>query len=169
MLKFFSKTCATVFIFTILTNLFITVSDAKESKELAKLMKEIDTKYKMAEAISGYYQFSDEDWQTFYESGTKVAELTEIVQEKFGRPDNGQYNKLMEVMRDAAQKMADVVKKSKGEEGSLEEVQWQVRRLRNSCANCHRLLNIHLYPNLYKIKKQNRTGGIANDWGKPDE
>ncbi len=169
MLKFFSKTCVTVFIFSIITNLFIISSHAKESNELAQLMKDIDTKYKMAEAISGYYQFSDEDWQTFYDSGTKVSELTEIVQEKYGRPGNPQYERLMEEMRDSAQKMADVVKKSKGEEGSLEEVQWQVRRMRNSCANCHRLLNIHIYPNLYKIKKQNRTGGIANDWGKPDE
>ena len=76
----------------------------------------------------------------------------------------------MEEMRDSAQKMADVVTNSKGEEGSLEEVQWQVRRLRNSCANCHRLLNIHIYPNLYPTrKKHKRAGGIANDWGKPDE
>lgn len=158
-----------VFLFALFVNLFTCSADGSESKELAELMKRIDTKYKAAEAISGYYEFSDENWDTFFDSGKVVAEITEKVQEKYGRPGNAKYQRLMEEMRDSAQKMADVVKNNKGAEGSLEEVQWQVRRMRNSCAHCHRLLNIHLYPNLYHIKKQGRIGGIHEEWGEPEK
>lgn len=169
------KYCVAVFVFAVIVNVFVypvEVVRARESEELCVIMEVIDKKYKASEAISGYYEFSKENWDTFLDTGLKVAEVTEDVQKKFGRPGNGQYQKYMEDMRVAGVKMGDVAKNRRDEEGSIEEVQWQVRLMRNSCANCHRLLNIHIYPNLYKTKKHKRTGGIHDSeekWGKPDE
>ena len=47
--------------------------------------------------------------------------------------------------------MADVAR-NKDKDGALEDQQWQVRRLRQTCALCHKHLEIHIYPNLYKRK-----------------
>jgi len=143
-------------------------AEKKTSSELTRLMVDIDRSYKKSEAISGYYDYSDEEWDILYDSGSVVSRLTKQVQAKYGRPDNKKYEDLMEAMRVAAQKMADIANKKRGEDGALEDVQWQVRKLRNSCAECHRLLNIHIYPNLYPKKKHRREEGIFKDWGKPD-
>ena len=147
-----------------------TAVSSEESKpsELARLMVAIDKSYKSCEEISGYYDYDDEEWDIIYHAGTDVAKMTEKVQAKYGRPDNKKYEDLMEAMRYAAQKMADIAKKSRGEDGALEDAQWQVRKLRNTCANCHRLINIHIYHNLYPKKKHRREEGIFKDWGKPD-
>jgi hypothetical protein len=49
--------------------------------------------------------------------------------------------------------MVKVAKDSK-KEGALEDAQWQVRMLRRTCAKCHKHLDIHIYPNLYKKKEK---------------
>ena len=138
------------------------------SEKLTRLMKDIDRDYKEVEVISGYYDYSDEDWNTIYDAGLEIAKATEEVQKDYGRPDNPKYEQLMEQMRIEAKKMAYIVEKKAGQEGSLEDVQWQVRKLRNTCAECHRLLNIHIYPQLYPKKKRRRHEGIFKDWGKPE-
>ncbi|MGR3177417.1 MAG: hypothetical protein ACUZ8E_05120 [Candidatus Anammoxibacter sp.] len=144
-------------------------AEEHKSGELQRLMTDIDLKYKDAEAISGYYMYSDEDWDIMYEAGLKVEEMTAKVQEKYGRPGNGSYEKIMEQMRVAAQNMAKISKERRGEEGALEDVQWEIRNLRQTCQNCHRLLNIHIYSGLYHgKKKERRHEGIFKDWGKPD-
>lgn len=135
---------------------------------LEQLMKDIDRDYKEVEVISGYYEYSKDNWNTIYDAGLGIMKMTEEVQRDFGRPGNGRYQQLMEQMRIEAAKMAEIVKRNAGAEGSLEDVQWQVRRLRNTCADCHRLLNIHLYPQLYPKKKRRRHEGIFKDWGKPE-
>lgn len=154
--------------FLIINQSVVLSAEKRKPSKLLTLMEDIDKKYKSAEVISGYYNYSEEDWDTIYDSGLKIAEITKQVQKEYGRPDNEDYQKLMEQMRVEAQKMADIVKEKRGEEGSLEDVQWQIRKLRNTCANCHRLLNIHIYPHLYPDKKKRRHEGIFKDWGKPD-
>lgn len=165
----FLKFLPSIVFFLIINQLFVLSAENSKPNKLLTLMEDIDRSYKASEVISGYYNYSEEDWDTIYDSGVKIAELTKQVQDEFARPDDKEYQRLMEQMRVEAQKMADIAKKNRGQEGSLEDVQWQVRKLRNTCANCHRLLNIHIYPQLYPQKKQQHQDGIFKDWGKPDD
>jgi hypothetical protein len=57
-----------------------------------------------------------------------------------------------------AEKMLEVTS-HKNERGALEDAQWQVRRLRQTCAVCHKHLGIHLYPQLYPGKKDELQPG----------
>lgn len=130
----------------------------EEKSELAKLMAEIDKSYKAVEQISGYYKYSSNDWNVVAESSTKIIELTKIVIGKFSRPDDRKYQDLNKLMLTEAEKMLDVTTR-KDEKGALEDAQWQVRRLRQTCAVCHKHLGIHIYPNLYPGKKEETLSG----------
>ncbi|MGR3220352.1 MAG: hypothetical protein ACUZ8H_11135 [Candidatus Anammoxibacter sp.] len=155
--------------FVLISQYAVLHAEEYKSGELQRLMTDIDMKYKDAETISGYFMYSDEDWDIMQEAGLKVAELTAKVQEKYGRPDNGSYEKIMEQMRVAAQNMEKISKEQREKVGALEDVQWEIRNLRQTCQNCHRLLNIHIYSGLYHgKKKERRHEGIFKDWGKPD-
>lgn len=124
----------------------------KEKSELAKIMSEIDKSYKAVEEISGYYKYSSNDWKIIAESSSNLVKLTKVVISKFSRPDDKKYQDLNKTMLAEAEKMYDVVGR-KDEQGALEDAQWQVRRLRQTCAVCHKHLGIHLYPQLYPGKK----------------
>jgi hypothetical protein len=123
----------------------------EEKSELAKIMGEIDQHYKAVERISGYYKYSDTDWKDIEESSTKIIQLTKGVIRKFSRPDDKKYEDLNKSMLTEAEKMLEVVE-HKNDPGALEDAQWQVRRLRQTCALCHKHLGIHLYPQLYPGK-----------------
>jgi hypothetical protein len=77
--------------------------------------------------------------------------LTKSIRRKFSKPDDWTYEELMEKMQIAAEKMVEVAKDN-DKEGALEDAQWQVRLLRQTCAKCHKHLDIHIYPQLYKKK-----------------
>ena len=125
----------------------------KEKSELAKIMNEIDKSYKAVEEISGYYKYSDNDWKVIAESSANIAKLTKIIISKFSRPDDQKYQDLNKTLLAESEKMHEIVS-HKGEQGALEDAQWQVRRLRQACALCHKHLGIHLYPQLYPGKKE---------------
>ena len=125
----------------------------KEKSELAKLMSEIDKNYKAVEEISGYYKYSDNDWKVIAESSANIAKLTKTVISKFSRPDDQKYQDLNKTMLTEAEKMHEIVS-HKDEQGALEDAQWQVRRLRQACALCHKHLGITIYPQLYPGKKR---------------
>ncbi len=126
----------------------------KEKSELAKIMSEIDKNYKAVEQISGYYKYTANDWKVISESSANIVNLTKIVISKFPRPDDRKYQELNKTMLVEAEKMLEVSKNS-DQQGALEDAQWQVRRLRQACAVCHKHLGIHLYPQLYPTKKDN--------------
>ena len=130
----------------------------KEKSELAKIMNEIDKSYKAVEEISGYYKYSDNDWKVIAESSKNIAQLSKTVISKFPRPDDQKYQDLNKTMMAEAEKMHDIVSR-KGEQGALEDAQWQVRRLRQTCALCHKHLGIHLYQQLYPGKKEELQPG----------
>lgn len=130
----------------------------KEKSELAKMMSEIDKNYKAVEEISGYYKYSSNDWKIIAESSSNLVKLTKVVISKFPRPDDKKYQDLNKTMLAEAEKMYDVVG-HKDEQGALEDAQWQVRRLRQTCAVCHKHLGIHLYPQLYPGKKDELHSG----------
>ena len=146
----------------------------KEKSELAKIMDEIDKSYKAVEEISGYYKYSDNDWKVIAESSANIARLTKTIIGKFSRPDDQKYQDLNKTMMVEAEKMHEIVS-HKGEQGALEDAQWQVRRLRQACALCHKHLGIHLYPQLYPEKKEElqpgqteipapKETGVPKDW-----
>lgn len=130
----------------------------KEKSELAKIMAEIDRNYKAVEQISGYYKYSDNEWKLIAESSSAIVELAKVVISKFPRPDDKKYQDLNKTMLIEAEKMYEVTN-NKSEKGALEDAQWQVRRLRQTCAVCHKHLGIHLYPQLYPGKKDESQQG----------
>ncbi|KKL99743.1 hypothetical protein LCGC14_1811360 [marine sediment metagenome] len=123
----------------------------KEKSELAKLMSEIDTNYKAVEVMSGWYKYKKKHWKIILESGQNMVLLTKSIRRKFSRPDDWTYQELMEKMQIAAEELVEVAQ-NKDKEGALEDTQWQVRLLRRTCAKCHKHLDIHIYPQLYKKK-----------------
>lgn len=130
----------------------------QEKSELAKIMDEIDKNYKLVERISGYYKYSDNDWKDIAAASSNIIQLTKTVISKFPRPDDRKYQELNKTMLSETEKMLEVVKR-KNEQGALEDAQWQVRRLRQTCAVCHKHLGIHLYPQLYPGKKNEALPG----------
>ncbi len=129
----------------------IAPEEEKEKSELAKLMSEIDTNYKVAEGMSGWYKYKKKHWKIILESGQNIVLVTKSIRRKFSRPDDWTYQELMEKMQIAAEEMVEIEKNS-DKEGALEDQQWQVRLLRRTCAKCHKHLDIHIYPQLYKKK-----------------
>jgi len=124
----------------------------KEKSELALMMEDIDKDYKMVEAMSGYYKYKKKQWKKILEAGENIAKITKKIRIKYAKPDDFKYEKQMKIMQVEAEKMAEIAK-NKHKDGALEDQQWQVRRLRQTCAICHKHLDIHIYPNLYKGKK----------------
>ncbi|ODS32740.1 MAG: ferredoxin 2Fe-2S [Candidatus Scalindua rubra] len=123
----------------------------KEKSELAKLMDKIDLNYKAVEEMSGYYRYKKKQWKIVLKSGQNIVKVTKTVRRKFSKPDDWTYQELMEKMQIAAEEMVEIAK-NKDKEGALEDAQWQVRLLRRTCAKCHKHLDIHIYPQLYKKK-----------------
>ena len=121
----------------------------KEKSELALMMQDIDESYKLVEEMSGYYKYKKKQWKIVLKAGENIAKVTKKVRIKYAKPDDWTYEELMEMMQVEAEKMAEIAK-NKDKDGALEDQQWQVRRLRQTCAKCHKHLDIHIYPNLYK-------------------
>jgi len=123
----------------------------EEKSELALMMQDIDESYKVVEEMSGYYKYKKKQWKKILKAGENIAEVTKKVRIKFAKPDDSRYEEQMKLMQVEAEKMAEIAI-NKDNEGALEDQQWQVRRLRQTCAICHKHLKIHIYPNLYKKK-----------------
>jgi hypothetical protein len=116
------------------------------------MMQDIDESYKLVEEMSGYYKYKKKQWKIILKAGENIAKVTEEVRIKYAKPEDSRYEEQMKLMQIEAEKMAEIAK-NKDIVGSLEDQQWQVRRLRQTCAICHKHLKIHIYPNLYKEKK----------------
>lgn len=123
----------------------------KEKSELALMMQDIDESYKLVEEMSGYYKYKKKQWKKILEAGENIAKITKKVRIKYAKPDDFKYEDQMKLMQVEAEKMAEIARNS-DKDGALEDQQWQVRRLRQTCAICHKHLDIHIYPNLYKKK-----------------
>jgi len=80
----------------------------KEKSELAKLYEEIDKHYKAAEELSGYYEYSNNDWNIISESSASIVKLSKIIVNKFSRPDDQKYEDLNKAMLAEAKKMNEV-------------------------------------------------------------
>ncbi|MDR4505934.1 MAG: hypothetical protein MRK01_14265 [Candidatus Scalindua sp.] len=131
----------------------VPVEQEEEKSELALLMHDIDVNYKIVEGMSGWYQYKKKHWQIILKAGENMVKVTRKIRSKFPQYDDWTYQELMEKMQIAAEEMVKVAKDNK-REGALEDAQWQVRMLRRTCAKCHKHLDIHIYPNLYKKEEK---------------
>lgn len=132
---------------------FLSEEQPEEKKsELALMMQDIDESYKVVEEMSGYYKYKKKHWEKIAKAGENIAKVTKKIRIKYAEPDDWTYEELMEMMQVEAEKMVEIAKNSE-KDGALEDQQWQVRRLRQTCAKCHKHLDIHIYPNLYKTKE----------------
>lgn len=123
-------------------------------EEYKEMMKVIDKNYKAMQGFMGYYpdQLGKSEWNTFYNGGKEISRITQLVMNKFPRPDDETYQKLMKSM----QKHAEDVIKAATERyvGAYEDIQYSHGRMRNACKKCHNHLHIQIYTTLYPKKEE---------------
>lgn len=123
-----------------------------KKKEYKEIMKSIDMHYKSMQDFMGYYpaQLGKKHWDTFLTGGQEISRLTQLVIDKFSRPEDETYQKLMKEMK----KYAEDIVKAAGEKytGAYEDIQYSHGRMRNSCKKCHNHLHIQIYTDLYPGK-----------------
>ncbi len=119
--------------------------EEKEKSELAELMGEIDKNYKVLERLSTYFSFEEvEKEQKIYgDAGANLTALCKTATTKFARPDDGKYQELNHAMLMASENI-DRVFYNKDKAVTLEDVLWQVGLLRQTCADCHKHLDVKI-------------------------
>ncbi|MBC8550584.1 MAG: hypothetical protein H8D23_13135 [Candidatus Brocadiales bacterium] len=124
----------------------------KEKSELAKLLSQVDEDYKAAQALSGYTTYKKQDWKLIGQSGENILKVAKLLRKDYARPEDQRYEHLMKKMQDSAKALVKLAKDNK-EPGSVEDAQWHVRKLQQTCSLCHKHLDIHIYPQLFEGKK----------------
>lgn len=119
--------------------------EEKEKSELAVLMGEIDKNYKVLERLSTYFSFEevDKEQKLYGDASANLMALCKIATTKFARPDDDKYQELNHAMLTASENI-DGVFKDKNKAVTLEDVLWQVGLLRQTCADCHKHLDIKI-------------------------
>jgi len=59
---------------------------------------------------------------------------------------------LMKKMQKSAKALVEIAEDNK-KPGAVEDAQWYVRKLQQTCSLCHKHLDIHIYPQLFEGKK----------------
>ncbi|GAX62527.1 splicing factor 3a subunit 3 [Candidatus Scalindua japonica] len=124
----------------------------KEKSELAKLLEKVDQDYKALQALSGYTSYKKKHWKLIKKSGENILDVAKILRRDYARPEDRKYEQLMKKMQDSAKSLVKVAKNNK-KEGAVEDAQWYVRKLQQTCSLCHKHLDIHIYPQLFEGKK----------------
>ncbi len=124
----------------------------EEKSELAKLLSYVDEDYKALRALSGYTKYKKEDWKLIKQSGENILKVAKVLRRDYARPEDRRYEQLMKKMQDSANALVKLAEDDK-KPGAVEDAQWHVRNLRQSCSLCHKHLDIHIYPQLFKGKK----------------
>lgn len=119
--------------------------EEKEKSELTELMIEIDKNYKVLERLSTYFSFEevDKELKLYGDASANLTAFCKTVTTKFARPDDDKYQELNHAMLTASENI-DGVFKDKNKAITLEDVLWQVGLLRQTCADCHKYLDIKL-------------------------
>ena len=128
--------------------------EEREKGELAELMGEIDKNYKVLEKLSTYFSFEEveKERKIYGDASANLVALCKAITTKFARPDDDKYQELNNAMLTASQNI-DVVFSDKDKVSVLEDVLWQVGLLQQTCANCHKHLDIHIGSGKYNMKK----------------
>ncbi len=124
----------------------------KEKSELAKLLSKVDEDYKAVQALSGYTTYKNKDWKLIGQSGENILNVAKLLRKDYARPEDQRYEHLMKKMQDSAKALVKLAKDNK-KPGSVEDAQWHVRKLQQTCSLCHKHLDIHIYPQLFEGKK----------------
>ena len=124
----------------------------KEKSELAKLLSKVDEDYKALQALSGYTKYKKKDWKLIKESGENILKVAKLLRRDYARPEDRKYEQLMKKMQDSAKALVKTAKNKK-DPGAVEDAQWYVRKLQQTCSLCHKHLDIHIYPQLFEGKK----------------
>ncbi|MHC4138660.1 MAG: hypothetical protein ACYSR1_02170 [Planctomycetota bacterium] len=124
----------------------------KEKSELAKLLSKVDEDYKAVQALSGYTEYKKKDWNLVLESGENILKVAKLLRRDHARPEDRKYEQLMKKMQDSAKELVKIAKNYK-KPGAVEDAQWHVRKLQQTCSLCHKHLDIHIYPQLFEGKK----------------
>jgi len=128
------------------------VEEKKEKSELAKLLSKVDEDYKALQALSGYTEYKKKDWKLIRNSGENILEVAELLRRDYARPEDRKYEQLMKKMQDSAKELVKIAIDNK-KSGAVEDAQWHVRKLQQTCSLCHKHLDIHIYPQLFEGKK----------------
>jgi hypothetical protein len=124
----------------------------KEKSELAKLLSQVDKDYKAVQALSGYTKYKKEDWKLIGQSGENILKVAKLLRTDYARPEDQRYEHLMKKMQDSAKALVKLAEDNK-KPGAVEDAQWHVRKLQQTCSLCHKHLDIHIYPQLFEGKK----------------
>jgi len=124
----------------------------KEKSELAKLLSRVDEDYKAVQALSGYTKYKKKDWKLIGQSGENILKVAKLLRKDYARPEDQRYEQLMKKMQNSAKALVELAKDNK-KPGSVEDAQWHVRKLQQTCSLCHKHLDIHIYPQLFEGKK----------------
>ncbi len=124
----------------------------KEKSELAKLLSQVDKDYKAVQALSGYTTYKKKDWNLIGQSGENILKVAKLLRKDYARPEDQRYEHLMKKMQDSAKALVKLAEDNKNP-GAVEDAQWHVRKLQQTCSLCHKHLDIHIYPQLFEGKK----------------
>ena len=124
----------------------------KEKSKLAKLLSQVDKDYKALQALSGYTEYQKKDWKLIREAGENIIKVAKLLRKDYARPEDRKYEQLMKKMQNSAKELVKIAKNYK-KPGSVEDAQWHVRKLQQTCSLCHKHLDIHIYPQLFEGKK----------------
>ena len=75
-----------------------------------------------------------------------------MLRKDYARPEDQRYEHLMKKMQDSANALVQLAKDNK-KPGAVEDAQWHVRKLQQTCSLCHKHRDIHIYPQLFEGKK----------------
>ena len=124
----------------------------KEKSELAKLLSKVDKDYKAVQALSGYTTYKKKEWKLIRKSGENILKVAKLLRKDHARPEDRKYEQLMKKMQNSAKELVKIAKDNK-KPGAVEDAQWHVRKLQQTCSLCHKHLDIHIYPQLFEGKK----------------
>lgn len=128
--------------------------EEKEKSELARLMGKIDAQYKTLERLATYFSFDEveKERKIYEEASACLAVLCKDATTRFARPDDAKYQELNQAMLASSENIAAVFRDT-GKAHSLEDVLWETGQLRQSCASCHKHLDIRIGSDKHGEKK----------------
>ena len=124
----------------------------KEKSELSKLLSKVDEDYKAVQALSGYTTYKKKEWKLIRKSGENILKAAKLLRKDYARPEDRKYEQLMKKMQNSAKELVKIAKNN-NKPGAVEDAQWHVRKLQQTCSLCHKHLDIHIYPQLFEGKK----------------
>ncbi|MBF8277842.1 MAG: hypothetical protein HW390_2915 [Candidatus Brocadiaceae bacterium] len=132
-------------VFMVFVGMGLVKGEEKEKSELAQLMGKIDVHYKAQERLATYFSFDEveKERKIYDDASANLAALCKTATTKFARPDDNKYQEFNQAMLTASENIASVFKDA-NKAHSLEDVLWETGQLRQSCAACHKHLDIRI-------------------------